>query len=169
MACRKLNARNCGYVRRIDCPNVSARPACARQTSCRAPDGNAPRIVGLDPQPQDLRRRRAGRRQHRIGRDHPVALRGDQRDARIDQILLGIEHVERGALADAGFLAHAVERDLGGGDLRLVASICALAACNWPQAWVTVCCTWSRAVSRSSRRWPSVSLACRMVAYSPPP
>src|SRR4029453_2783364 len=28
-----------------------------------------------------------------------------------------VEHVERGALADAGFLAHAVERDLGGGDL----------------------------------------------------
>src|SRR4029450_8645321 len=37
--------------------------------------------------------------------------------ARIDEVLLRVEHVERRALAHAGFLAHAVERDLGGGDL----------------------------------------------------
>jgi hypothetical protein len=33
-------------------------------------------------------------------------LGGHQRGARIDEFLLRIEHVERGALADAGFLAH---------------------------------------------------------------
>src|SRR6185503_13060730 len=39
--------------------------------------------------------------------------------AGIDQFLLRVEHVERGALADARLFAHAVERDLGRGDLRL--------------------------------------------------
>src|SRR4030095_5585210 len=47
------------------------------------------------------------------------ALRGHQRDARVDQLLLRVEDVERGALADAGFLAYAVERDLRRGHLRL--------------------------------------------------
>src|SRR5204863_2653906 len=74
-------------------------------------------VVDLDLEPKDLRRERAGRRQHGIGGHDAVALRGDQRHAGVDEILLGVEHVERGALADAGFLAHAVERDLGGGDL----------------------------------------------------
>ena len=64
-------------------------------------------------------RARTGRRQHGIGGHDAVALRGDQRHAGVDESLLGIEHVERGALADAGILAHAVERDLGGIDLRL--------------------------------------------------
>src|SRR5262245_29537340 len=77
------------------------------------------RVVNLNPEPEVLRRKRAGRRQHSVRRDDAIALRGDERHARIDEILLGIEHVERGALADARFLAHAVERDLGGGDLRL--------------------------------------------------
>ena len=59
----------------------------------------------------------------------------DQRHAGIDQFLLGVEHVERRALADPRFLAHAVKRDLGGIDLCLcVDSICALAASSWPQA-----------------------------------
>src|SRR5262249_12707208 len=77
------------------------------------------RVVNLDPEPEDLRRERAGRRQHGVGRNDAIALRGDERHARVDEVLLGIEHVERGALADARFLGHAVERDLGGGDLRL--------------------------------------------------
>jgi len=42
----------------------------------------------------------------------------DQRDARVHEFLLRVEHVERCALTDARFLAHAVERDLGGVDLR---------------------------------------------------
>ncbi len=77
------------------------------------------RIVDLDPEPEDLRRERAGRGQHGIGRNDAVALRGDERHAGVDEVLLRVEHVECRALADASLLAHAVERDLGGGDLRL--------------------------------------------------
>src|SRR5712671_6159313 len=60
------------------------------------------RIVDFDLQAEDLRRKAADRRQHRVRRHHPVALGGDKRDARVDEILLRSEHVERGALADAG-------------------------------------------------------------------
>ena len=83
---------------------------------------------------EDLRRQPADRIQHRIGRHHAIMLRGDQRDARVDQRLLRVEHVERGALAGLGFFAHAVERDLGGRDLRLRRCTCALPASNWPHA-----------------------------------
>src|SRR5262249_47767446 len=76
------------------------------------------RIVRLNLQPENLRRQRTGRREHGVGGDDPVTLRGDEGDAGIDQILLGVEDVERGALPDAGFLAHAVERDLRRVDLR---------------------------------------------------
>src|SRR3981189_1282318 len=63
------------------------------------------RIVDFDLQAEDLRRKAADRRQHRIRRHHPVALRGDECNACVDESLLRIEHVERGALADAGLLA----------------------------------------------------------------
>src|SRR5215468_2538783 len=76
------------------------------------------RIVDFDPEPEDLRRQRAGRCQHRVGLHHPIALRGDERHPRVDEVLLRVEHVERGALTHAGLLAHAVERNLGRGDLR---------------------------------------------------
>ena len=46
-------------------------------------------------------------------------LRGDERDARVDQRLLRVQHVERGALAGLGFLAHAVQRDFRCRHLRL--------------------------------------------------
>ena len=66
--------------------------------------------------------RRSGRRPWHRTR-HTVALRSDQRHARVHQVLLRVEDVKGGALADAGLLAHAVERDLhlrlGGVDLRL--------------------------------------------------
>src|SRR5262249_38178638 len=60
-------------------------------------------IVDLDPEPEDLRRQRAGRGQHRVGGNHAIALRGDERHPRVDEVLLRVEHVERGALADARF------------------------------------------------------------------
>src|SRR5207247_5233027 len=75
------------------------------------------RIVDLRGQAQRLRRQGSGRGQDRVGGNHPVTLRGDQRDAGINQVLLRIEHVEGGALPDTGFLAHAVEGDLGRVDL----------------------------------------------------
>ncbi len=46
-------------------------------------------------------------------------LRGHQRDAGVHQRLLGVQHVERGALADAGLLANAVERHFRGSNLGL--------------------------------------------------
>src|SRR5580704_9065587 len=45
-------------------------------------------------------------------------LRGHQRHPGVDQLLLRIEHIERGALADAGLLANTVQRYFGGVDLR---------------------------------------------------
>ena len=46
-------------------------------------------------------------------------LGSDERNARVHQRLLRVEHVERGTLAGLGFFAHPVQRDLGGRDLRL--------------------------------------------------
>ena len=64
--------------------------------------------------------------QHVVRRDDAIALRGDERDAGVQQRLLRGQHVEGGALADLGFLADAVERDfrrghgrLAGNELRL--------------------------------------------------
>ena len=61
-----------------------------------------------------------------VRRDHPIVLRDDQADARIDQRLLGVEHVERRALARLRLVANAFERARrgvvladGGFDLRL--------------------------------------------------
>ena len=51
--------------------------------------------------------------------DDAIVLRGDERGARIDERDDRVEDVERGALADARFLAHAVERDLGARHLGL--------------------------------------------------
>src|ERR1700738_1659159 len=57
--------------------------------------------------------------QDRIGRDHAVMLRGDERDTGVDQRLLSVEHVERGALPGLGLFTNAVERDLRSRHLRL--------------------------------------------------
>ena len=77
------------------------------------------RIIDLDLETENLGRQAADCREQRIGRHHAVVLRRDQGDPCIHQILLCIEDVERGALTHASLLAHAVERNLGGGDLRL--------------------------------------------------
>ena len=98
---------------------ITSRRASVRRPKRRAPDGNAlsgRRSAPAAPAPGG---QPARRRQQRIGPHHPVALRGDQRHPGVDQLLLRIEHIERGALADARLLAHAVERDLGGVHLRL--------------------------------------------------
>ena len=85
------------------------------------------RVIGLNFQTEDLWRQARPRTAPRRT-PPPVALGGHQRDAR-HRILLGVEHVERGALADARF-SRAVERDLrrcdlrpGGLDLRLAAEL----------------------------------------------
>ena len=84
------------------------------------------RIVDRRGQVHHLRRQASHRVQDRIGRNHAIVLRGDERDARVDQRLLRIQDVERRPLSGLGFLAHAVQRDfrrlhlcLGGRDLRL--------------------------------------------------
>ena len=105
----------CGSLSRL-----SVRRACARRPSCRAPDDSArrhrrsaPAVPG--PAATAVRPTRASV----IRGNHPVTLRADQRHARVDQFLLRVEHVERGALADTRFLAHAVERDFRRLHLRL--------------------------------------------------
>ena len=82
------------------------------------------RIIGLHAETEHLWRKASDRRQQRIGRDDTVALGGHQRNPGVDQLLLGIEHVERCALADTRLLADAVQCnlrsvDLGGGGLDL--------------------------------------------------
>ena len=100
-------------------PALSVRPVCARRPRCRAPAGSAHWRHRPAPAARALRRQPPDRRQQREGGDHPVALGGHQRHPRVHQFLLRVEHVERRALADARFLAHAVERDLGRLHLRL--------------------------------------------------
>jgi len=46
------------------------------------------RVVDLDLEREDLRRKRASRRQNGVGAHHAIALRGDERDPRVDQVLL---------------------------------------------------------------------------------
>jgi len=84
------------------------------------------RIIGGGLQIEHLRRQSSDRAQDRIRGDHAVMLRGDQRNAGIDQGLLRVEHVERGSLSGLGFFTHAVQRDFGSlhlglrrGNLRL--------------------------------------------------
>ena len=80
---------------------LTCRPACARRPRCRGPDGNAPsdrRPGPAAPAPAPTAARGG---QQRVGRDDAVALRDHQRHAGVDQFLLRVEHVERGALADA--------------------------------------------------------------------
>jgi len=57
--------------------------------------------------------------EQRVGSHYAFALRRHQRHRGIHQGLLGIEHIESGALADLRFIAHAVERHFRGGDLFL--------------------------------------------------
>jgi hypothetical protein len=61
----------------------------------------------------------ADRTKQRVGRHDPVMLSGHVRGARGDKRLLGGEHIERGALADTGLLAYAIEGNLGGCDLSI--------------------------------------------------
>jgi len=53
----------------------------------------------------------------RVGSDILVALGLDELNARIEQFLLGVQHVQHGARTDLGFALHAFQRDLGGLDL----------------------------------------------------
>src|ERR1700722_5701543 len=64
--------------------------------------------VDLDVETKPLRRQCTDRREQGIRSDHAVVLGGDQRNARIHQLLLGVEHVERGPLSNTRFLAHTV-------------------------------------------------------------
>src|SRR6516164_565706 len=77
------------------------------------------RVIDRHPQSQHLRRQPSHRRQKREGSNYPVALRAYQRHPRVNQFLLRVQHIERGALANARFLAHPIQCDLGRLHLRL--------------------------------------------------
>ena len=68
-------------------------------------------IVDLDAKPEHLGGEAPYGGEQGIRRHDTIALRRHQGNPRIDQGLLGIEHVEGGTLADAGFFAHAIERN----------------------------------------------------------
>ena len=76
-------------------------------------------IVGRNVQSDDLGRQASDRGKQGVGSDHPVTLGADQRHACVDQFLLRVEDVERGALADTRLFAHAVERNFRRLHLRL--------------------------------------------------
>ena len=63
------------------------------------------RVVDRDRQRQGLGREPPDRGEQTVRADDTIMLRGDQADARIDQGLLGVEHVERGALAGLRLIA----------------------------------------------------------------
>src|SRR5665647_3769473 len=71
------------------------------------------RVIDSGGQIEHLRRQQSDGVQDGIRGDDAIMLRGDQRDTCVDQRLLGVQHVERGALAGLGLFAYAVERDLG--------------------------------------------------------
>ena len=87
------------------------------------------RIVGRGRQAERLGGQPAHRRKQREGRHDPAAPRQDQRLARVQELLLRVEHVERRALADPLLLLHAGQRDLGrldafvGGDDRALGGV----------------------------------------------
>ena len=72
------------------------------------------RIIGLHTEVQIPRRQLADRGQHRIGSDHHVGIGRDKVRLRVEQVLLGIEHVQGGTCAQLGLFASAFERDLRG-------------------------------------------------------
>ena len=127
------------------------------------------RIVDVGVELQHLRRQPADRVQHGVGRHHAVVLRRDQRDPRIHQRLLRVQHVERGALPGAASSRTPFSAISEAGTWACAEDTCALPACNWPQACTTLARVWSRTCSRLSRCCARVSLDCRISAYSAPP
>jgi hypothetical protein len=76
------------------------------------------RIVDHDIQSQSLHRQSADGRQQRVRRDDAIVLRGHQSHARIHELLLRVENVERGSLPDPRLFANTVERNFSGVHLR---------------------------------------------------
>ena len=68
------------------------------------------RVIVRHGKAKHLRREASDSGQQRVGVHKSVALRHHHGYARIDQLLLGVERVQRGALPEAGLLAHAVQR-----------------------------------------------------------
>ena len=77
-------------------------------------------IVQRDRKLELHRRSRGNRRTHGVGLHHDVMLRAHQIDARIQQFLLRVEHVERRAGTEPRLLPDAVEGQLGCANLRLI-------------------------------------------------
>src|SRR5262249_137959 len=67
-----------------------------------------------------LRRQRAHGREQRIGGDVLVALALHQSDLRVEQLLLGVQNIERRARADLRLLNDALISDLVGVHLLLI-------------------------------------------------
>ena len=112
----------------------------------------------------------AGGGEQRIGGDHAVALRADEPGARGHQVLLGVEHVERRALAGLRLLLHAGERDGGGAHLGLPPP---RARSSRPscvtQAPITAVWAWLRICSSTMRACIAISLAWRICEAASPP
>src|SRR5262249_23287776 len=125
-------------------------------------------IVDLDLQAEDWRREAADRRQQRIGRTRSrCAVTNATRALTRSCCALSTSRVVRWPTrASSRTPLRATSAAV---TWAWVALICALAASSCPQAWAIADCTWSRAVSRSIRRCPRVSLDCRIAAYSAPP
>jgi hypothetical protein len=66
-----------------------------------------------------LHRQEATGGEDRIGGGIEAGLRLDPADARVENVLFGVEHVERGARAERCLLPHAFEGQLGRGDLLI--------------------------------------------------
>jgi len=126
-------------------------------------------VIDLHAKPEDLRRQAAYRREERIGGNDSVVLSSDERDPRVDQGLLRIEHVKGGALADAGLFAHPVERYLGRRHLRLRGVDLRLGRLDLAPGLDGLGLDLIARGVEVEPALSSVSLACRIAAYSPPP
>ena len=80
-----------------------------------------------------------------------------------------VENVKRGPLSDSPLLDDAGKHELLRLNLSCRRGDLGLGSIELPQAATKAWRTWARAESRSSRRWPSVSLNWRTLAATSPP
>src|SRR3954452_23167487 len=114
-----------------------------------------------DIEAEAARREPSDRLDHGVGGHHPVALRRDEVDARVEQLLLRVQHVQGGALPTRASSRTPVSATSAACTWAWAAMICALAASSVPQAETIAARIWSRLRSTSIRRCPTVSLAWR--------
>ena len=91
------------------------------------------------------------------------------RGARVGQVLLGIENVDRGALSSGGLAPHPLESDAGCAHFGLATVSATLVPSLLTHALTTAVRVWFRTCSSTMRLCDVSSLACRVCEAAVPP